>query len=214
MNRDLNACTDVWQDSWWFTAHDKEMMAANDQPGPISQMMDDFHVYTDAIRAAYEDNAEKEGDLLAKLKAEFPDIEWDKPAAPPDESMPEGDQQHEEHEELLSERIHGRERHPVAPLYCIARAAGVYASRYVCMCHAVRAAHRLLSWRCVADLDDAFYHAKDKAAAEKLMSFLETLAPGAAVDARAETYRIANLSEEDYMLEFADMGLEEDHEEL
>ena len=37
------------------------------KPGPIGQMMDDFHAYTDAIRTAHEE-PEKEAELLAKLK--------------------------------------------------------------------------------------------------------------------------------------------------
>ena len=35
--------------------------------GPIGQMMDDFHAYTDAIRTAHEE-PEKEAELLAKVK--------------------------------------------------------------------------------------------------------------------------------------------------
>ena len=63
-------------------------------------------------------------------------------------------------------------------------------------------------------MDNAFYHAKDRAAADKLLMFLETLAPGAAKTARAEAERIANLSEEDYALEFSEMQLEDGHTEL
>ena len=53
-------------------------------------------------------------------------------------------------------------------------------------------------------MDNLFYHAKDKAVADELIEFLENLAPGAAAKARAETQRIANLSEEEYAQEFPD----------
>ena len=65
----------------------------------------------------------------------------------------------------------------------------------------------------VADMDNLFYHAKDKAVADELIEFLENLAPGAAAKARAETKRIANLSEEEYAKEFPDEFPEEGHEE-
>ena len=59
---------------------------------------------------------------------------------------------------------------------------------------------------CPTDLDHAFYGAKEKAFADKLLTVLETLAPGAAKKHRAEMERIANLSDEEYAKEF-----EEEH---
>jgi len=168
---DPDGFDDPYKDSWWFEAHEKEMgedmaedMPENEggdhefKPGPIGQMMDDFHAYTDAIRTAHEE-PEKEAELLAKVKKKYPDIDWDKTAGPVDEHMPEEDEQ--QYEESTIDRIHGH-------------------------------------------LDHRFYHAKDKAVADELIEYLDTLAPGAAAKAAAETARIAALSEEEYAKEFPD----------
>ena len=85
------------------TTHDDE--DGEWKPGPISLMMDDFHAYTDAIRTAHE-GPEKEAELLAKVKAQYPDIEWDKDAGPVDEHIPEDDEQ--QYDESTVDRIHGR----------------------------------------------------------------------------------------------------------
>jgi len=163
---------DPYKDSWWFEAHDKEMQTTHDdedgewKPGPISLMMDDFHAYTDAIRTAHE-GPEKEAELLAKVKAQYPDIEWDKDAGPVDEHIPEDDEQ--QYDESTVDRIHGH-------------------------------------------LDHAFYSPKDKAVADALLKFLDTLAPGAAAAAAAESARVAAMSEEEYAKEFPEEPMEGDLE--
>ena len=65
----------------------------------------------------------------------------------------------------------------------------------------------------VSDLDDSFYNAKDKEQADELLKFLESLAPGAVAKARKETERIANLTEEEYAMEFS-METMMGHDEL
>ena len=89
-------------------------MAAADQPGhggslgPIGQMIEDYHAYSDAIRTSHETHPEKETDLLAKVKAAYPGIDWAKPAylEEEEEHVPEGGEQEEQ--EPISERIYGR----------------------------------------------------------------------------------------------------------
>ena len=103
----------IRQDSWWYEAHEKEMEVPHDDngdwaPGPISEIMDAFHVYSDAIRSAHQE-PEKGEELLAKVKAQYPKIEGDKPVdayPPPPEDMPEDDEQ--QYEETTVDRIHGR----------------------------------------------------------------------------------------------------------
>ena len=102
------------------------MAAANKQEqsgsvGPVGQMLDDFHAYTDAIRTSHEDRPEQEANLLAKLTAAYPDTNWSKPAYLEDEEHgAQGDEQ--EPEQPVSECIHGREWRPCFAVYCYAMA--------------------------------------------------------------------------------------------
>ena len=75
-------------------------------------------MYSDAIRSAHQE-PEKGEELLAKIKAQYPKIEWDKPvdAHPPlpedmPEDMPEDDEQQYEslklgHVGRLAKPVHG-----------------------------------------------------------------------------------------------------------
>ena len=113
------------QESWWFEAQEKEMASMSDadseewrkhKPGPIGQLIDDFHAYTDELRNTHQTD-EEANELVAKLKTEFPDISWEKSPGPVDEHMPEAEEDMQQYEESLMDKIHGRALHSAASLH-------------------------------------------------------------------------------------------------
>ena len=103
---------DHYKDSWWYKDHQAEMAAFDEansdrhspSPGPISDMLENFHIYLAALLELDEHvtgAAEQLEQHVKAIRAHYSNVNWDKPA-------PDGNPENEFHESTPSEKVHHR----------------------------------------------------------------------------------------------------------
>lgn len=102
----------IYKDSWWYKDHQAEMAAFDEanadrhspSPGPISDMLENFHIYLGALLELDEHGADGAAQIeqhVKAIRAHFSNVDFDKP-------VPDGNPEQDFHDSTPSEKVHHR----------------------------------------------------------------------------------------------------------